>query len=236
MYISPISSMLSSSNYYTSKISGLSDMQSIAKRYEEFKANEADLKAQYAELAKSWKTQSKPAVSETYKPDTALKNSAEGLKAAADALSNSVVTRNEDGTYTVDRDKLESAVSDFVNSYNSVAAQGKASSNSLVKEKVSFMTGTTAYSSKLLAKAGITVDDKEKTLSLDKEALRNAEAPFLNALFNGANSFTARISAKASQIETLSETPKATYQTYSASGIEQWLAAYTSGSSMNMLV
>ena len=39
MYISPISSMLSSSNYYTSKISGLSDMQSIAKRYEEFKAN-----------------------------------------------------------------------------------------------------------------------------------------------------------------------------------------------------
>lgn len=233
MYISPITSMLNYSNYYTSKISGMSDLQSIAKRYEEFKTNQADLKAQYEELAKSWKTQSKPAVSDTYKPDTALKNSAERLKTAADALSDSVVSRNEDGSYTVDRDKLETAVSDFVNSYNSVVAQGKASSNSLVKEKVSFMTGTASYSTKLLAKVGITVDDKEKTLSLNKETLKNAEAPFLNALFNGANSFTARISAKASQIETLSETPKTTYQTYSASGIEQWLSAYTSGLTLN---
>ena len=164
----------------------------------------------FRSLAKSWKTQNTTAVSDTYKPDTALKNSADSLKAAADALSNSVVTRNEDGTYTVDRDKLESAVADFVNSYNSVAAQGKSSTNSLVKEKVSLMTGTAAYSSKLLAKAGITVDSKEGTLSLNKETLKNAEAPFLNALFNGANSFTERISAKASQIGTLSETPKAT--------------------------
>lgn len=239
MYISPISSMLSSSNYYTSKISGLSDMQSIAKRYEEFKANKSDLKAQYAELAKSWKTQSTAAVSGTYKPDTVLKASSDSLKAAADKLTatgkDAIVTENEDGTFNVDRDKLVSAVSEFVSSYNSVKERAAKSDNVSILEKASFMVGSTSANEKLLAKVGITVN-KDNSLSLDTEALKNADARFVKSVFSGANSYASRISLKADQFSTLSETPKNTYQTYSASGIEQWIAAYTSGSSLNMLV
>lgn len=230
MTISPISSMLNYSSIYTS--SSLSDMTSIAKRYEEFKANSSDLKAQYAKLAKSWKTQE--AAAKASRTDTALKSSADSLKTAADKLS-SAVKVSEDGTYSVDSDKLLAAAKDFVSSYNSTKEAAAKSDNVNVLKKASFMIGSTSANEKLLEKVGITVN-KDNSLSLNEETLKNADARFVKSVFGGENSYASRISQKASQFSTLAETPKSTYQTYSASGIEEWIASYTSGSSLNLLV
>ena len=154
MAISPISSMLNYSSIYTS--SSLSDMTSIAKRYEEFKANSSDLKAQYAKLAKSWKTQE--AAAKVSKTDTALKSSADSLKTAADKLS-SAVKVNEDGTYSVDSDKLLAAAKDFVSSYNSTKEAAAKSDNVNVLKKASFMVGSTSANEKLLEKEASIVNE-----------------------------------------------------------------------------
>lgn len=153
---------------------------------------------------------------------------------AADKLS-SAVKVNEDGTYSVDPDKLLAAAKDFVSSYNSTKEAAAKSDNVNVLKKASFMVGSTSANEKLLEKVGITVN-KDNSLSLNEETLKNADARFVKSVFGGENSYASRISQKASQFSTLAETPKSTYQTYSASGIEEWIASYTSGSSLNLLV
>lgn len=97
-------------------------------------------------------------------------------------------------------DKLYKAVSDFVEDYNSMVKTSGNSDNTKVLRSASNMTETASFSSKLLAKAGITVQS-DNTLAIDEKAFKGADASTVKTLFSGSGSFAYKTGTYASFID-----------------------------------
>lgn len=97
-------------------------------------------------------------------------------------------------------DKLYKAVSDFVDDYNSMVKAAGNSDNTKVLRSTSNMTGAATYSSKLLAKAGITIQS-DNTLSIDEKTFKEADSSTIKTLFSGSGSFAYKTGTYASFID-----------------------------------
>lgn len=142
-----------------------------------------------------------------------VQSKTDALKESADALlvsgskslfnKKEITAKDDNGveTTSIDYDKnaIYSAVSSFVNNYNSVVkAADDVNSNSILG-RTQIMTNATNANSKLLSKIGITVGS-DKTLSLDKDTFMKADMTTVKSLFNGNGSYGYRVSAQASMI------------------------------------
>ena len=163
------------------------------------------LKAHYAEQAKAGvdsdttskvKTdRSKAKVDDTGL--SALKKEADSLKTSISKIGSDDLWKTTDGKY--DSEKIAGAVKDFVKDYNDVLTKASKVNSKAVGRSIDSMESMTDMMSKALSKIGITVETDGK-LSVNDEALKNANPGSVKSLFAGVVSYGSQISDRAGEI------------------------------------
>lgn len=190
------------------------------------------MKAYYSETGSSSEVSS-IVNSSTSKDDTKtianVKSSTEELKESADALL-------EKGSKSVfadeDMEKIYTAVSAFVEDYNSVLDTMDDVNSTSILNRAKNMTQATTANSKLLSKVGITINS-DNSLSIDKETFLKADVSTVKSLFNGNGSYAYRVSASASMMNYAAEQEADKAATYTSTG--SYGSTYSSGSLFDSL-
>lgn len=212
----------STSNYGTSlwnMYSNLSDYSSIKSgSYQKL------LKAYYNETKSEDGTKKSDSIKSALKNtnvDSTTKKEMNTIKKATDDLQKSASVLLEKGSKSVygeeDKDKLVSAVKDFVTNYNNVIDKaGDSSSEKVLSKTLSMVNNTKAYS-KSLAEIGITIGDDNK-LSIDEEALKKASVNTVKGMLQSGSSFVGQTLQKAAQIGAAAQLVSTSSNLYGGSG------------------
>lgn len=160
-----------------------------------------------------------------------IQETSDALKESADALlatgkksvfqQKDITVKDENGIETTtkgyDTNAIYKAVNDFVSDYNAlVKATAKANTKSIADRSTNLIMATEA-NSKLLAKAGITIED-DYTLSIDKDAFQKADMNSVKSLFSGTGSYAYRASAQSSLINFSADMEASKANTYNFNG------------------
>ena len=186
------------------------------------------LKAYYAEQSGSSSNAQELTETET-KQTNMISSDMASLKSAADALKDnaSLFEKKEDGNY--DYDAILKAVKSLTDAYNSALDSTSAISITAVDKKMGYTNSMISKNAGLLEEAGIKIE--EGKLTVDSEKLKKADISTLKTLFNGTNSIASKLSARAADIYSISQTILGKSTTlYNGSG-----SYSNSGSSGNML-
>lgn len=155
-----------------------------------------------------------------------LKSASSELTGSASALySSTAKSLYEKGN----EDKLYKAVSSFVDDYNDMVKAAGDSNNNKVTRNVSTMNNAFSASSKLLGKAGITINS-DNTLAIDEKAFKAADTSTVKTLFNGNRSLAYQTGTSASFINMYAGQDAA-----KSSGIYNGRGTYSSSLSTGML-
>lgn len=161
------------------------------------------------------KTDKKEKPAKTQKLDTTdksgltkMKSQADELKTSAKAFEKDDLWKQKNGTY--DMDKIASAIKSFANEYNDVIDQSAKVSSKDVSMQTGFMTSLSKTMSNSLSKIGVTIGDDGK-MSVDENALKNANAKDVKAMFSGKYSYASQIGEKASAISSAAARGAGTY-------------------------
>ncbi len=169
---------------------------------------------------------SKGASADTTEQIQKLKSTSSELSKSASALySASANSLYEKGN----EDKLFNAVSSFVDDYNNVVKAFGDSENTKILRSASTMTNAVSVSSKLLGKAGITINS-DNTLSIDEKAFKAADTSTVKTLFSGNRSLAYQTGTSASFINMYAGQDAA-----KSSGIYNGRGTYSSSLSTGML-
>ena len=133
-----------------------------------------------------------------------IANAASSVKSSADAMEKA-------GEITYE------AVSGYVNKYNELVQAAKNSSNAAINSSMRSISDYTKSNEKALAAIGITIDSGSKTLTLDKEKLKEAGVEKVKELFTGGYGKTVNDRASAISSHANHEINKGGM--YSSSGI-----------------
>lgn len=151
------------------------------------------------------------------------KDSAETLKSvesAADTLKSSadkLISKEKDNVFEKGKEDIYQAVNSFVNDYNKLIQENEKVASDSIANRVKTLTVMTDANSRMLSKVGITVN-KDKTLSLDKEAFLNADETTIKSLFHDTPSYAYRVSAQASLIDYAANREATKANTYTGTG------------------
>ena len=157
-----------------------------------------------------------------------VQSATDSLKESADALlANNKNSLFKDGEVN---DKLYSAVSKFVDNYNSVLKTSDSVNSTSILNRVTNLTTATSANKNLLEKAGITIN-KDNSLSIDKDTFMKADFNTVKNLFNGNSSYGYRVSAQASFINFAADNEAAKANTYTNNGT--YGNAFNSGNIFN---
>lgn len=169
---------------------------------------------------------SKGASADTTEQIQKLKSTSSELAKSASALySTSANSLYEKGN----EDKLFKAVSSFVEDYNSAVKAAGDSENTKILRNASTMTNAVSVSSKLLGKAGITINS-DNTLAIDEKAFKAADTSTVKTLFSGNRSLAYQTGTSASFINMYAGQDAA-----KSSGIYNGRGMYTSSLNTGML-
>lgn len=128
------------------------------------------------------------------------KSDASSLLDALDGLNKKSLyksTLDEKGKAVYDTDKIQSAVKDYVEAYNSfVDSTGDLNSTKLLGNTLDVIKNTKRNAG-LLSDLGIKIE-KDNKLTLDEEKFKKANMTTVNALFAGSGSYGSSVSSKAS--------------------------------------
>ena len=203
------------------KPKNLEDYKSFKRTdYEEKKAAEYEKKK-----AEEAKKNDASLNSSTSKTEKTAATAAAALSDSVAALQNTDLYKEKtvkdsagNETKEVDKDKIVSAVKDYVTNFNDMVETGSASSSSGVKTGVKNMGSNTRASSRDLEKIGISVDSKTGKLSVDEDKLKEATADSIKNIFNGAQSYGNNISKNLSSISYYANTATSGNGGYNSSG------------------
>lgn len=157
------------------------------------------------------------------KKSTMIKTGADALKKSADALMDDSlwekkkVTKKDETTgeetevEEYDWETITKTVKAFIADYNEVIEQAGESNSKPILRNAVWMTGTTEANENVLSKIGITVG-KGNRMELDDEKLKKADIGTLKTLFSGHNSFSSKVSTKASSISNAAAWSSGTYK------------------------
>lgn len=126
-------------------------------------------------------------------------------------------------------DKLYKAVSSFVEDYNDMIKAAGDSDNKKILRNASTMTNAASVSSKMLGKAGITINS-DNTLAIDEKKFKAAESSTVKTLFNGPGSFAHQAGTSASFVNMYAGQDAA-----KSSGIYNGYGTYASSLNTGML-
>lgn len=236
---SSVSTLFSSLNTSNSALSGL-DLT----MYSQIKSGSYGklLKAYYSELYGNSSSTSSSSSTSTKKTTSTAKDSTETLakiQDAAESVTDSVdalrttgtfsksASKDANGNATYDVDGIYKKVSSFVDSYNSLLKKGESSSTSKISSATESMDSITQSNEKALSKIGITIDEDEGTLSIDKDTFSKADMASVKKLFGTTGSYAYQVSLKASMINSYATTESYKSNTYTGSG--QYTYNYSSG-------
>lgn len=142
---------------------------------------------------------------------SSIQKSASGLSSAAKTLSdsgkNSVfsgeTTTDENGSERTkyDTDAIYKAVSSYVKEYNNLVQNTSSSQVGAINASRSSILSYTKANSSTLNSLGITINSKDNTLSIDEDKFKRADMDAAKKLFQGSNSYAARVGSAASAIE-----------------------------------
>ena len=121
------------------------------------------------------------------------------LKSSATSLYNASKELRSLNVDTASDDDIAKKVESFVNSYNSTLNNTKNLDSYSILQTQVWAVEKMESSESLLNKAGIRINDNN-TLSLDKDALKNADKSTLKTLFSGSGSLADSINQKASAL------------------------------------
>lgn len=209
----------------------------------------------YGKLAKAYYakksgTDEKTAMAEQEKKqqtDNRIATTADTLKDAAGAMTGvaslfekkELTVSKEDGTTEkktdYDYDAIYKAVKKFADSYNEMLTQGEKSDKTGVLSPTAHMVSATLRNSKLLTEAGITVN-KDNSLSVDEDTLKNTKITTLKALFSGKNSYADQIASKASLISNAAKNSANAKKTYTSKGSLDSNESNSSGSMIDSIL
>lgn len=154
-----------------------------------------------------------------------LKSASSELSSSASALyASSAASLYEKGN----EEKLYKAVSSFVDDYNDMVKAAGDSSNNKITRNASTMGNAVSVSSKLLSKAGISVNS-DNTLTINEEAFKKADASTVKTLFSGSRSLAYQAGASSSFINMY-----ATQDAAKSSGIYNSRGVYASSLNAGM--
>ena len=139
----------------------------------------------------------------------------------------------DSGLASEDMEKIYSAVSSFVDDYNSVLDTMDDVNSTSILSRAKTMTQTTAANSSLLSKVGITINS-DNSLSIDKETFLASDLSTVKSLFNGNGSYAYRVSASASLMNYAAEQEADKAATYTSTG--SYGSTYSSGSLFDSLL
>lgn len=122
------------------------------------------------------------------------------LQTEANSLRDSATALMQKGSKSVFKDedmtKVYSAVSDFVNDYNSVVKKGEETDSKALIRGAEGLVNLAKDYEKELNEMGITID-KENKLTIDKDTFMKTDISKVKDLFNGQNSFSYLTSVRA---------------------------------------
>ncbi|MBP7059497.1 MAG: hypothetical protein KBA87_03640 [Lachnospiraceae bacterium] len=151
------------------------------------------------QLAKDATTQNTKQENQVVSDAKSLENSVDKLEKTG---SSSLFTKSysvSDNSYDYNTDKIFSAVSDFVNSYNNLISSTDKLDSSSNDTNVSNMLNATRINSKTFDKIGITVGSDSK-LSVNKDLFKKSNMSDVQSLFQGSGSYGSTISNQAESI------------------------------------
>ena len=196
--------------------SALGDYKSIksgayGKLMKSYYSQNDDLKSNARKIADE-KTASKDSTAEI----TSLKDTSAKLSQSAAAL----YSGKNASLYSSDKtEELGKAVKTFVDDYNDMLKAAEKSENRKVTRVATNMVNSEAMSSKLLDKAGISIND-DGTLKLDEDKLSKADKGSLKTLFSGSGSFAYNAGTAASFISSYATQDQAMASgTYNSAGL-----------------
>lgn len=126
-----------------------------------------------------------------------LRASVDTLKKSVDALDDKDLWKQTDGSY--DMDKITKAVKTFATNYNDVVDKAMESKSSAVKSSAGWMNSLTNTMKDPLQRVGVKLGD-DKKLTVDEEALKNADIKSLQAMFSGSYSYANQTAEKAGSV------------------------------------
>ena len=115
-------------------------------------------------------------------------------------------------------DAIYDAVNDFTKKYNAFLKSVDNSDSTKLDQERDNLTSVVSSYAVQLEKAGITVNEEDNTLSVDKDVLKATDIADLKKLFNGNASFTYNVSTKASMIGVSANSEANTMKNYTSSG------------------
>lgn len=173
-----------------------------------------------------------------------IESNAEKLSDAADALlaqgSKSLFRQVEKTdaagkkTTGYDTDAIYKAVASYAENYNRVAAGAGSSNIMAIRSAAASMNDFTKVNEKKLSEIGISWNEKDRTISVDEKAFKNADMDKAKALFQGTGSYGYQVSAKASVIDYHAQYEASKASTYNSSGIYAY--NYSAGSLWNSMM
>lgn len=173
-----------------------------------------------------------------------IESNAEKLGDAADALLTQgnkslfkqVTTTDKDGNKTTgyNTDAIYKAVSSYVEQYNNLMKNASNTNVVSIRASASSIGDYTKVNEKALSKIGITVNAKDKTLSLDEEVFKNADMADVKALFQGSGSYAYQVASKASSINYQAQYEASKASTYNSGGVYSY--NYSSGGLWNGMI
>ena len=219
----------SSTNYLSGLTSLVSDMNSIKNgSYGKL------VGAYYQKLAKEGKSVNPHDDTSDTKTSERLKNSrlyntvrsdANSLSQKAESFVSSGSGSIFSGSTEVD-DKVTSAVSDLVKGYNSLMKDGADASDSTTSDRLGALDKISESYSQKLSSIGITYDDEKGTLSLNKDALKEAGIDKVRSVLGGRTGYAYQVSSAASRVETAAKS--AASSGYNASATSTANSGYSS--------
>ena len=193
------------------------------------------MKAYYAQDdADASKANSKNDTDDTDQTLAEIKSTTASLKESAQALysSKSLFEKNTDGEY--DMEAIYEKVNAFIEDYNAaVDSVGSAETESIAKVGANMVNAATNYVD-MLSKIGITINESDFSLSINKEKFMESRITDLKSMFSGVGSFAYQIGAKASRINTM-VADKVSSSGYYKSSVESNTSSSTSKDTANTI-
>ena len=193
------------------------------------------MKAYYAQDdADASKANSKNDTDDTDQTLAEIKSTTASLKESAQALysSKSLFEKNTDGEY--DMEAIYEKVNAFIEDYNAaVDSVGSAETESIAKAGANMVNAATNYVD-MLSKIGITINESDFSLSINKEKFMESRITDLKSMFSGVGSFAYQIGAKASRINTM-VADKVSFSGYYKSSVESNTSSSTSKDTANTI-
>lgn len=193
------------------------------------------------EVSKVAKKNENLATSEEAKATAKVQSASDALKDSTDALletgkdslfvQKDITAKDDKGVETTTRgydvEEIYKAVSSFVNNYNAVITAAGDSGNSTLENRATGMVNDTIGSLKSLKAIGITMNENNGILTLDKDAFMTSDMEAVKKVFNGTGSYGYKVSTEASMLNYTAQRAANSSRAYTASG--QYGTGFSSG-------